>query len=169
MFEVGDYVVYGSSGVCLITAVGPSDCPGTDESKIYYTMKPCYIRDSSISTPVDNQRVVLRRVMSEEEARDLLDNFGSIKAIPVVEEKQRETIYKQALLTCKPVVIVGLIKTIFGRMEERRAEGKKVTSSDSKYYRIAEDSLCGELAISLGMDMDELGPYIQSKMQRKAS
>ena len=38
MFDVGDFVVYGSNGVCRITQVGPIDCPGVDQKKIYYTM-----------------------------------------------------------------------------------------------------------------------------------
>ena len=40
------------------------------------------------------------------------------------------------------------------------AEGKKVTAFDSKYYHIAEDSLYGELAISLEIEKDEVKDYI---------
>ncbi len=169
MFEVGDFVVYGSNGVCRITEVGPIDCPGVDQSKIYYTMTPCYIRDSSIFTPVDNNRVVIRKVMSEEEAKEFLGQLGQIKTMPVKEEKKREALYKETLLTCEPEKIVSLLKTIHKRMQERLSEGKKVTSSDAKYYHIAEDSLYGELAISLGMAKDEVGSYVQEQMKLAAS
>lgn len=168
MFDVGDFVVYGSNGVCRITQVGPIDCPGVDQKKIYYTMTPCYIRDSSIFTPVDNDRVVIRKVMSQDEAEKFLNRLDEIETMPVEEEKKRELLYKQALLTCEPDRIVSLIKTIYERMQERIAEGKKVTSSDSKYFHIAEDSLYGELAISLGMEKDEVGPYIQERMHKVA-
>ena len=166
MFKVGDFVVYGSNGVCRITEVGPIDCPGVSQDKLYYTMTPCYIRDSEIFTPVDNDRVVIRKVMSEEEAQAFVENMHSIEKMPVEEEKKRELTYKQALLTCEPAKIVSLIKTIYERMQERQAEGKKVTSSDSKYFHIAEDSLYGELAISLGMEKDAVGAYIEEKMHR---
>ena len=168
MFEVGDYVVFGSNGVCRITKIGPIDCSGADQTRVYYTMTPCYVRDSSIFTPVDNTRVVLRKVMTREEADDFLDRLDKIKAIPVEEERKREIMYKEVLLSCDPARIAGLIKTIYGRIQERQSEGKKVTSSDSKYFHIAEDSLYGELAISLGMEREEVGPYIQERMYKMA-
>ena len=49
-------------------------------------------------------------------------------------------------------------------MNARIAEGKKVTSSDSKYFHIAEDSLYGELAISLGMEKEEVKDYIHERI-----
>ena len=54
-------------------------------------------------------------------------------------------------------------------MEDRIAEGKKVTASDSKYYHIAEDSLCGELAISLDMEKDEVKDFIKVRINKIAS
>ena len=163
MFEVGDYIIYGSSGVCRITNVGPMKVPGVSKDKLYYTMVPCYIRDSEIFTPIDNEKVVMRRVMSKDEAEDFISGISGIDELEIVEEKRRELEYKQAVLTCKPDVLVGLLKTIQTRMDERTAEGKKVTSSDAKYFHIAEDSLFGELAISLDMEKDEVKDYLKEK------
>ena len=88
----------------------------------------------------------------------------TIEKMPVEDEKKRELAYKQALLSCEPAKIVSLIKTIDDRMQKRKAEGKKMTSLDSRFSHIAEDSLYGELAISLGMDKDAVGPYIEDKI-----
>ena len=149
MFDVGDFIIYGSNGVCRITHIGPMKMPGVPKDRLYYTMVPCYIRDSEIFTPVDNERVVMRKVMSKDEAEDFIQSISEIKELEIIEEKRRELEYKQAVLTCEPEVLVSLIKTIYTRMEDRIAEGKKVTSSDSKYFHLAEESLYGELAISL--------------------
>ncbi|MCR4839104.1 MAG: CarD family transcriptional regulator [Eubacterium sp.] len=164
MFEVGDYVVYGTNGVCRIKAVGPIDFSGNSREQIYYTMIPCYVRDREVFTPVDNESVVIRKVMSEKEALDFIDDMQTIEKMPVEDEKKRELAYKQALLSCEPAKIVSLIKTIDDRMQKRKAEGKKMTSLDSRFSHIAEDSLYGELAISLGMDKDAVGPYIEDKI-----
>ncbi len=165
MFSVGDYVVYGSNGVCKVTEVGPMDLPGVSKDKLYYTMTPCYIRDSSLYTPIDNNRVVIRPVMTKDEAESFVDSIKDIDGITIKEEKRRELEYKEAILSCDPEVLVGIIKTIYERMNARIAEGKKVTSSDSKYFHIAEDSLYGELAISLGMDKDEVKDYIHERIE----
>ncbi len=165
MFSVGDYVVYGSNGVCRITDIGPMDLPGVSKDKLYYTMTPCYIRDSSLYTPIDNPRVIMRPVMTKDEAESFVESIKDIDGITIKEEKRRELEYKEAVLSCDPEVLVGIIKTIYGRMHNRLAEGKKVTSSDSKYFHIAEDSLYGELAISLGIEKDEVKNYIHDKIE----
>ena len=164
MFKVGDYIIYGSSGVCKITNIGPMKISGVAKDKLYYTMIPCYIRDSEIFTPVDNERVVMRKVMTKSEAEDFLDSIKDIEELEIIEEKKRELEYKQAVLTCNRKTLVELIKTICSRMEDRIAEGKKVTASDSKYFHIAEDSLCGELAVSLQMEKDEVKDYIKDRI-----
>lgn len=167
MFEVGDYVVYGTNGVCQVEAISPMAVPGSGEKRMYYTMKPCYIRASSIFTPVDNEKVVMRPVMTREEALQLLERIEEVPGIEIHEEKKRELEYKAAVLKCDPDLLVGLLKTIHDRMEERTKEGKKVTSSDMKYFHIAEDSLHGELAISLEMEKNEVKPFIERTVRKK--
>ena len=49
-------------------------------------------------------------------------------------------------------------------MNQRQSEGKKMTAADMKYIHIAEESLCGELAISLDMDKDEVKNYIATRV-----
>ncbi len=165
MFDVGDYIIYGNSGVCKINKIGPMKMAGAVRDRLYYTMVPCYIRDSEIFTPVDNDRVVMRKVMTKEEAEDFIGSIGNIGTLEIIEEKRREQEYKQAVLTCDPVIIVELMKTISIRMEERISEGKKVTAADAKYYHIAEDSLYGEIAVSLGMDKDQVRDSLKDRIE----
>ena len=165
MFNVGDHIIYGINGVCKITEIGPMKMAGADPSKLYYTVVPCYIRDSEIYTPVDNQRVVMRKVMSKDEAETFIDDIKTVDKLDIIEEKKRELEYKQAVLTCDPKILVQLIKTIYQRMGDRIAEGKKVTASDSKYFKIAEDSLYGELAISLDIEKDSVKDYIKDRVE----
>ena len=90
MFDVGDFIIYGSNGVCKVTDVGPMKMPGIPKDKLYYTMVPCYIRDSEIFTPVDNERVVMRKVMSKDEAEDFISSMPDIGELEIIEEKKRE-------------------------------------------------------------------------------
>ncbi len=160
VFSVGDYIIYGNSGVCKVMNVGPLE--GGD-GREYYTLKPVYIRDSSILTPVDNERVVMRDIMTKEEAEEFISNIKDIGTLDVEDERKIDHDYKKALLSCNPTEIVKTIKTIYFRTEERQTEGKKATASDSKYFHIAEDNLYGELAISLDMNKDEVRDYIKHK------
>lgn len=65
------------------------------------------------------------------------------------------------LIFCKKIFTpVKIIKTIYIRMQDRIASGKKITASDKKYFRMAEGRLYGELAISLDMNKEDVTDYI---------
>ncbi|MBR6403330.1 MAG: CarD family transcriptional regulator [Eubacterium sp.] len=165
MFDVGDYIIYGSNGVCKITNVGPMKVSGLSKDKLYYTLIPCYIRDSEIFTPVDNERVVMRKVMTKDEAVRFVDGIKAIGKLKIIEEKKRENEYRQAILSCDPKVLVELMKTIKERMDARLADGKKITASDAKYFHIAEEGLFGELAISLKLEKEKVKDYIKQNVE----
>lgn len=48
MFEVGDYVVHGNSGVCKVEAVQEMDGIGADKKRVYYTLIPLYTSGSKL-------------------------------------------------------------------------------------------------------------------------
>lgn len=169
MFQTGDYMIYGNSGVCQVESVGTIDTiPGIPKDKIYYTLKPLYIKGSTIYTPVDNQKVLIRPLILKEEAIQLIDGIEEIETLWISNEKQREEVYKEELATCDCKELIKIIKTVYQRMQERLAEGKKITNSDRKYFKIAQDSLYGELAIVLDMEKEKVEEFITERMQRKA-
>ena len=73
MFRVGDFVVYGSNGVCQVQKIGPLESAGMPKDRVYYTLHPQYVKGSTIFTPVDNQKVIIRPVLSREEAMELVN------------------------------------------------------------------------------------------------
>lgn len=168
MFQTGDYIIYGNNGVCQVESVGTIDMiPGIPKDKIYYTLKPIYIKGSTIYTPVDNQKVLIRPLISKEEAMELIDGVEEIETLWVSNEKQREEVYKEALVTCDCRELIKIIKTVYQRMQSRLAEGKKITNNDRKYFKIASDSLYGELAIVLNMEKEKVEDFIVERMQEK--
>ena len=54
MFEVGDFVVYGSDGVYQVDKVGPLNMSGVSKDKLYYTLVSPYMKGSKIFSAVDN-------------------------------------------------------------------------------------------------------------------
>lgn len=163
MFNVGDYVIYGSKGVCRVEKIGKS--PTGSDNRLYYTLAPEYIKGSTVFTPVDNTKVVLRGLISKEEAEKLVGDIPSIESLWVESDKERENEFKNILARCIPREIIKMIKNIYQRKIERLAEGKKVTVSDERYFKMAEDSLYGELAISLGMDREKVKEFISERLE----
>ena len=63
MFEKGDYVVYGTKGVCQVEEITELAMKGTAEGKLYYVLRPCFQKGSTLFTPVDNEKTIIRPVM----------------------------------------------------------------------------------------------------------
>lgn len=165
MFELGEYIVYGRNGVCKVIEIGTLEVGGASKDKLYYTLIPKYSNGSKFFTPVDNKKVVMRSVISIEEANALIDDFKNIETIWVADDMRREDVYKKSIKRCDSRELVKIIKTIYLRKKSRISEGKKVTISEEKYLKMAEDSLFGELAIPLQMDKDKIHEFVMAKLE----
>lgn len=168
MFQTGDYIIYGSRGVCQISGIGALDISGADKKKLYYTLKPCYMEGSTIYAPVEQGNTVMRAVMTKEEVMELIREIPQIEELWIKDERSREFAYKTAIKGCDNRELVRIIKTIYNRGRSRMAEGKKVTVADNKYFRMAEENLYGELAISLDMTRDEVKKFVTEQVKGAA-
>ena len=139
MFHVGEFVVYGSQGVCKVTDVGCLNLPGAPDDRLYYTLEPCHILGGKVFTPVDNQKAIIRPVISKDEAITLIDDMTDIETLWVPDERKRESYYKDAL--------------------------RKVTTGDEKYLHLAESNLYGELAVALDMEQEQVKQFIIDRIK----
>lgn len=167
MFEKGEYVVYGSKGVCQIEDISQIDIPGVDRDRLYYIMRQVHSNKGTVYLPIDSTRTVLRPVMSREEAQQLIDEIPSIEELDVPDEKRREVSYKEAMKTCNVRVWVSVIKALYSRRQERQAAGKKTTALDERYMKAAEHELYGELSVALGMPLEEIESYLYDHIEGK--
>jgi len=167
MFQKDDFVIYGNNGVCIVKDIGPLDIPGIPSGRIYYTLVPYYSKDTQIFTPADSDKVVIRPLICKEAIMQLIEEIPDIELLWVKDEKQRETQYKETLRKCDCRELIRIIKTIYQRMQNRLAEGKKMTASDEKYFHLAQESLYGEFAVTLGMERDQVQDFISEKVQQK--
>ena len=168
MFCIGDLVVYGNTGLCRVVSIGPSELAGAERDRIYYGLEPYYSNKSIIFTPCDSAKVVLRAIISKEEADELIEAIDSIETLIIEDEKLREPTYKSIIRNCDCHEIMSIIKTIYKRKAARIAEGKKVTANDEKYFLIAEEKLYGELAVALNITKDKVRELINDRFRAMA-
>jgi len=165
MFKVGEYVVYGTNGVCKVESIGTLNMGMGDRE--YYTLAPVYEKKSKLFTPVDNQKIIIRPVLTKQETDELIDEIENIDLLCVEDEKKREETYKEAMRTCDSKQWVKIIKTLYLRKQDRLSQGKKATSSDEKYLHMAEQNLYGELAFSLNIPKEDVEHFITERIQEK--
>ncbi len=153
MFEVGQYIVYGTNGVCRVEAVGRPDFAA---DRLYYTLLPLSGTET-IYIPVDSP-VFMRPVISREQAEAL------IASIPSIEEDEPETHsartisvhYQAALQSHDCHDLVQLIKTVYAK--NRRSS--HLSMLDQRYCKRAMELLHGELSIALGIPAEQVPAYI---------
>ena len=100
MFEKGGYIVYGTTGVCEIEDITSPNIEGVQGNRLYYVLNPCFKKGNRIFTPVDNEKVVIRAVMTQEEAASLVDEIPHIEELWEKDDKDRELRYKEAIRSC---------------------------------------------------------------------
>ena len=163
MFEKGEYIIYGNNGVCEVQDYMQADEP--DNHRIYYVLAPIRSKGSTIFSPVDNQKVFMRRVMTKEEAKELLKGIPEYEDIEIPNVRAQEQQYKELLQNCDCTYSIRLIKALYARKEQREAAGRKITAIDEKYLFLAKDSLINELAIALEMDVEQVDQLLAEKMK----
>lgn len=164
MFEVGDYIVYGINGVCKVEKIGTVNVSGIPKDKMYYTLIPVYSKGSKVFTPMDNQKVIMRSVISKEEALELIDSIKDMDLLWESNDKKREQVYKESIRKCDCKEWVRIIKTLYLKKQSRIAEGKKMSAGDERYLHLAEENLFGELAIPLQMEKEKVEEFITDRV-----
>ncbi len=167
MFKVGEFVVFGTDGVCMVEKVGALEMEGVAKDKQYYTLTPVGKKGSNhIFAPVDGKRVVMRKVLSVQEARDFVDSLDDIGRLEIPDERKREDTYKAVLQSCDHIKLTELIKEMYARKSARAAVGKKLPSVDERYFTAAENSLYSELGLSLSMEKEEVRNFMEKNFTR---
>lgn len=104
----------------------------------------------TIYVPVSNSDSALRPCLTEENAWKLIEKIPEISTPWTENEKMREQKYKEAIKANDPKALVVIIKMIYQRKQQRLAQGKKCTATDTKYFQIAEKLLYEELGTAIG-------------------
>ena len=107
MFETGEYVVYGRTGICQVTGVTTIRVDGSSGEKLYYVLRPGGETDGKIFTPVEGGKQVLRGIITREEAERLIDEIPFIETLSIENEKFREDSYKKCIRTVNAEIFFG--------------------------------------------------------------
>lgn len=153
MYNKGDKVFYGQTGVCVVEDVSEKTLT-KNLKKLYYTLRPLYQQNNIIYAPVDSDKVFIRAIISKAESQRL------IKTVPEVYKKalykQTEEDYKSALESHSCDELLELAVKIYVKKQEVKKAKKKLGFIDEKYLHRAEELLFGELAAVLEIPIEEV-------------
>ena len=161
MFQTNEYIIYGRTGVCLVEGIEQID--GKDYYCLHALHQHCHIK-----APV-NGITPIRAVISREQAEALIDMIPSIIAKPMNSSNIRELNEKYKSLVssrdCRD--LLTLTMSIYAKKQQLQTAKKKLSSTDEAYWKEGEGLLFGELAVALGIRLDDVQNYIRQRLNEQ--
>lgn len=170
MYQTGDLILYGGTGVCRVTEIITKKTSRTEPERQYYILEPLY-QKGTITTPVDNDKVFTRPVISRDEAMELIDQIPNINVQAYHNQnlQQLENHYRAQLGDHDCLSLLRLTMSAYRKKVEREEKKLKFGAVDRRYMERAEDLLYGELAVALGIDRDSVQQFIAQRLQLLAA
>lgn len=165
MFNKGEIIIYGNSGVCEVTDIGVPEIGGIDPSKSYYTLKPVF-EAGMIYIPVNTQ-AFMRHTMSHDDAMKLIGKIHEISD-EIYDNRNLNLLkehYKTLLESYQCKDLIQIIKAVYAKEQRGLKIGKKLGQVDKFYMKKAEDMLHGEFAVALGIAKNDVKSFIESKVK----
>ena len=165
MFSIGEKVMYGGTGVCVVEEITSVKFSASQPGKPYYLLRPMY-QTGTIQTPADSGKVPIRPVMNRSEAEAVIDAMPTVPA-EICTEKNLSALrnyYQKQITSFDSMDLIRLAKSIRAKKIEAEKRQKRIGSTDEKYLRRAEELLFGELAVALEISMDDVPAFIEQRL-----
>ncbi|WP_156288965.1 CarD family transcriptional regulator [Oceanobacillus salinisoli] len=154
MFDIGDLIVYSVHGVCKIDDI----CEKTygDVTRTYYVLHPLEEKQLTINAPVDNDKVVILKMMDREEAEEILQSF-KLHGISWIENvKLRTKQYNSIVNTGNRKEISKIANTLMRKDQEAKQSKKRLYDQDRRLLSTIQEILFKELAMSLETTYEDI-------------
>ena len=170
MFQPGELVVYGATGVCRVESIRQPEPHSALQGKTCYLLKPLY-QDGVIYTPVENKKVPIRPVMTREDADALISLIPTMQAeacrAPTIQALTQH--YQAVIRSGDRRDLIRLMMSIYAKQKQAEAQKRRLGMVDERYMKQAERLLYGELAVALEIPFDQVQPYIARRVEEISS
>ena len=164
MFQQGDLVVYGATGVCRVEGLGNPD-PRDRSGREFYLLKPLY-QDGVVYTPAEGGKVPMRPVMTRKEAIALIGAIPTIEP-EVFRERTLQLLsqrYQSMLQSGDSRDLLKLTMSVYRKRQQAEEQNRRLGMVDERFMKQAERLLYGELSVALGIPFDQVEPYIARRV-----
>lgn len=158
MFRINDYLVYGSNGVCKVENIEKMSL--RNQELEYYILSPVYNNKMTIKIPVNNTNLSIRELMSKSEVMNLIEYIAKNETVEIEDFRKKNQEYKAMIRNGNAEEIIRVINSIKLEEDEKASLGKKINKTEEDILLIARKQLYQEMAIVLGINVDEVEDYI---------
>lgn len=163
-FIKGEKVLYSVNGVCEITDITEKVFGKTVMR--YYVLKPISNGEATLFVPVNNENLVrkMKKLMTQPQLDEVLDNVSAKDVEWNNNEVVRKEEFRNTISFGNVSDILVLLKSIWLHRRIQNSKGRKLHISDEMYLREAEKIIKEEISTVIGVEQDEVIPYIKNKI-----
>jgi len=168
MYQIGDKVIYGMHGVCLVADLEKRI---VDKKEItYFVLEPAGQSGSRFLVPTHNTAAMakVRPMLTREALEELLSSDAVKEDAWVRDESQRKQLYRELISSCDRQRLSQMISSLYRYRKTQTAAGKKFHMCDENFLRDAEKILAGEIAWTLEIPSAEALKYLRNKLKEDA-
>ena len=160
MFNIGDLIIYSGQGICQIDDICEQRFLG--EAKDYYILHPVASPSLKISTPVGNDKVVMLKLISRDEASEFIESFKEPGIDWIEIPSHRTAQYSDIVKKGNRKEILKVANTLMRKKYELDLKGKKFYEQDNNLLSNIKNILFSELAIALDTTSEKIDEKITS-------
>ncbi len=166
MFKILDVVATKNSGICRIIKEETFDF-GTGPKK-YFTLEPLYKerRQNSlvVRIPQDNAYELMRPVLTEEQVKQFIPTFPSIKPLMIFDARLRKQNFYELYQSGDLKDQVCIIKSLYLISEELKNEKKHLSFQEKEYFTSLVNNINDEFAYALKISPEQVDNYIKEQL-----
>ncbi len=157
VFSKGDRVIHCRDGLAIV--VDDTIIAGNE----YFVVKTVRGGGENIYVPIDRSAAIIRPLMTQKEADELINSIKNIQPEYNNNTKQRRDSLKRRLLSGSVNDIAFLFKQLY-LYKTANDPGIKYGPVDLDMLQYAADNLLDELAISYDVARDEIEAFVYNKL-----
>ncbi len=160
MFHVGENVVYGMHGVCVVS--GNESRKIDNRTVVYYVLEPLSQPGAKYYVPTQNPAALakVRKMISRHDLEELLNSKSVRRNCWIDDENRRKLRYRELITSGDREALLQMVYTLYQRKEALASAGKRLHQCDENFMSDAQKILSDEFACVLEMPVQSVGKYI---------
>ena len=165
-FEVGQYVVYGTNGICIVDSIERMSFTAGAPEEMYYVLRQHKHSETCFFVPLKNESLLskMREPMRREDIEDILMGLSDDDVQWVTDRRARGDYFKSILSEGVSGRLLNMIRCIYEKKRQLARQGKKLSVTDTTTLRSAEKLVEEEFAWALDMTPQEVPAFIRKRL-----
>lgn len=162
MYSIGDVAFYNAYGICTVQGIEEREFNG--QTQPYYILQSTHYPTLTLYHPVNSDNPQLKKILSKQEALQLLDCFKQPASTWEERPNTRSQQFKEILNSQNHLRIAQLMNTICRKKNELESAEKKLAPQDMQTLQRIAPILYDELALALDLTKEQVTLKIEQFM-----